>query len=113
MSTCSHRLSYPIARLLILVFAIFLLGGCVASTTFEDFKNEIRYEIASLRNEQSKQERDIATLRDEIGRITNRQQDLSTDVRDSLSKSETKLKEMEDRVIEIRLQIQRAGQITR
>jgi peptidoglycan hydrolase CwlO-like protein len=112
MFVCPRPLPYRRARGLALLTVFILLSGCVSSSTFEDFKHEIRRDITSLQNEQSRLEREIATVRDEIRRISNRQQDLNMDVQDWLTKSETKLKEMEDRVIEIRLQIQRSGGAT-
>ena len=99
-----------LARLSIPLVAV-CLQGCVSSSTFDDFKHETRREITALREEQINLQRDIASLRLDIKRLSNQQQDLSTDVRKQLTDAQTKLREMVDRVIEIRLQIQRAGGI--
>ncbi len=99
-----------LARLSIPLVAV-CLQGCVSISTLEDFKHETRREIAALREEQIKLQRDIASLGLDINRLSDQQQNLSTDVRKQLTDAKSTLREMEDRVIEIRLQIQRAGGI--
>lgn len=105
--------SSTLASLCVLFLVTAFLQGCVSSSTFDDFKHETRREITSLHSEQSRLESEISSLHADIKRLRNLQQDLSIDVRERLRNAETKLKEMEDRVIEIRLQIQRVGGINR
>lgn len=95
----------------IIAIGCILAGGCVESSTFDEFKYETRRDLNSLLDKQRKLERDIYSLRADIRRIGESQEDLNSDVRDWLSKSELKLKEMEDRVIEIRLMLRRTNPV--
>lgn len=95
-----------------------LMCGCVSNSTLEDFKHQIRSDLSSirenhdrdfgsLRSELAELESDIRTLRADMVRLTQSQTDIDADMQEWLSTSETKLGEMEDRVIEIRLELQR------
>ncbi len=91
--------------LFILATGCLVATGCVSSSMFDEFKYETRRDLSSLLDEQGKLESDMASLRSDIRRIGESQEALNSEVHDWLSKSERKLKEMEDRVIEIRLEL--------
>lgn len=87
----------------ILIFGIGFFHGCVSNATFEAHKQEVNRSTSYLQSELQKLKYDIAVLRSEIDDISSKQESMHTDVSRWLEKSEVKLKEMESRVVEIRL----------
>lgn len=70
-------------------------AGCVSNSDFESYRSRTDHQLRSL-------EDDVSALRGEIEAIRGTMNSRFGGLRGSLDDSEKKLKEMEDRVIEIR-----------
>lgn len=88
---------------------LLMVAGCVSSSQFATFQYETRRDLSALRDNLRAIERDIEGLREDMRRTSQSQAALDSKIRDWLSRSELKLKEMEERVIEIRLMLRRVS----
>lgn len=106
MKECRSYLNCPVgpgAVVVGLLVCLIVLGGCVSDSVFDAHKHETDRNFKLLRAELGQVQRDIVSLRRDIKSVSNSQDSLNEDVYDWLKKSEKKLREMEDRVIELRL----------